>query len=41
MIEKIFKNIKYDKYVFEDLERENEICNYLFCDYIILYDRTH
>jgi hypothetical protein len=31
----------HDRTVFKDLERENKICNYLSCDFIILYDRTH
>jgi hypothetical protein len=31
----------HDKYVQEDLERENRICNKLGCDFIIIYDRTH
>ena len=41
-------NIVYEVYesfhdirVFEDLERENRICNHLSCDFIIIYDKTH
>ncbi len=28
---------KYQK----DLQRENDICNLLSCDFVIIYDRTH
>lgn len=31
----------HDKQVQEDLQRENEICNHLSCDFIIIYDRIH
>ncbi len=35
----------YERYhtwkVFKDLERENKICRYLGCDFVIIYDRTH
>lgn len=31
----------HDKQVFDDLKRENEICNKLGCDFIIIYDITH
>jgi hypothetical protein len=29
----------HDKQVFKDLDRETEICNYLSCDFIILWDK--
>lgn len=31
----------HDKCVFEDLNRENNICKQLGCDFIIIYDNTH
>ena len=29
----------HDKKIFKDLEREEEICRHLNCDFIIIYDR--
>lgn len=31
----------HDRQVFKDLIRENKICNYLACDFVIIVDRTH
>ena len=31
----------HDKQVQKDLERKNEICNTLSCDFVIIHDRTH
>jgi very-short-patch-repair endonuclease len=30
----------HNKYVFKDLQRENEICNKLNCDFIIIWDKN-
>lgn len=31
----------HDRCVYEDLKRENIICSYLGCDFIIIYDKSH
>ena len=39
-IYEVYENF-HNKQIFMDLERETKICNYLSCDFIIIYDTSH